>query len=196
MEGYAYFPAIVYRDERPDLLEKVLPICKQYLDQARQPNTMLVQSNNLNSEPLMQDVVNYLLVSAADILRGQGYSIDRYDFYISGLWAQELKANYGTDVHVHKNSQICGWIFLETPTNGAYPIYHDCRMNKAMVELDFVQDTEITNATKSIHFNNMQPGTILFSNSWMQHQLVGGQSESPTKCIHFIVSHKERSCSI
>lgn len=195
MEGYAYFPAIVYRDERPDLIEKVLPQCIQALDQARQNGTLMTQSFHLGHDPAMREVSDYLLVSSVDILRSQGYSVEKYDFYLSGLWAQEINKGSSTNVHVHKNSQICGWFFLDVPEGGAYPIYHDTRMNKAMVELDFVQGDEISNATNTVNFNNMKPGSVLFSNSWMLHQLVGGASELPTRCVHFIVSHKERLCS-
>jgi hypothetical protein len=195
MESFAYFPAIVYRDERPDLVQSALPTCIQALDQVRQPGWVMAQSNHLAHEPGLREVADYILLSAVDILRGQGYSVDKYDFYLQGLWAQEV-AMGGTNVHVHKNSQICGWFFLETPEGGAYPIYHDTRINKAMVELDFIQGDEVTNATNAIHFNNVQPGSVLFSNSWMQHQLLGGPSTAPTRCIHFIVSHKERTCNI
>jgi uncharacterized protein (TIGR02466 family) len=153
------------------------------------------QSAPLMHDPAFREVADYLLVSSVDILRGQGYAVDRYDFYLQGLWVQEVTKGAGTNVHVHKNSQICGWFFLETPESGAYPIYHDTRKNKEMVELDFIQGSDITNATNMIHFNNMQPGSVLFSNSWMQHQLMGNMSEQPTRCIHFIVSHKERQCS-
>jgi hypothetical protein len=195
MEGFAYFPAIVYRDERPDLVEKVLPRCIQALDQVRQEGATMIQSMYLGHDPALREVADYLLLSSVDILRGQGYSVENYDFYLSGLWAQETVKGAGTNVHVHKNSQICGWFFLEAPEGGAYPMYYDTRMNKGMVELDFVQGNEVSNATNMINFNNVIPGSVLFSNSWMQHQLVGGVSEMPTRCIHFIVSHKERMCS-
>jgi Putative 2OG-Fe(II) oxygenase len=196
MEGFAYFPAIVYRDERPDLVEKVLPACIHHLDQVRKPELSMCQSGYLGHDPSFREVANYLLLSSVDLLRSQGYAVEKYDFYLSGFWAQEINRASGTNVHVHKNSQMCGWFFLETPENGAYPIYHDTRMNKSMIELDFIQEKEITNATNNIHFNNMAPGTVMFSNSWMQHQLTGSNAEKPTRCIHFIVSHKERSCNI
>jgi hypothetical protein len=196
MEGFAYFPAIVYRDERPDLVEKVLPTCIQYLDQVRKPEWPMCQSAHLGDEPALQEVADYLLLSVVDLLRGQGYAVDKYDFYLSGLWAQEVNRGAGTDVHAHKNSQMCGWFFLEAPQGGAYPIYHDTRMNKSMIELDFMQGAEITTATNAIHFNNMVPGTVMFGNSWMQHQLTGSNADTPTRCIHFIVSHKERLCSM
>jgi hypothetical protein len=121
--------------------------------------------------------------------------VAKYDFYLQGLWAQEINRGGGTNVHVHKNSQMCGWFFLETPQSGAYPVYHDPRMNKAMSELDFVQGEEVTNPTNSIHFNKVVPGTIMFSNSWMQHQLTASNADTPTRCVHFIVAHRERPCS-
>lgn len=195
MDAFAYFPAIVYRDEQPDLAKNVLATCVQALDQVRQPDKLMVQSIHLAAKPECQEVAKYLLSSAANILRSQGYSVDNYEFYLSGLWAQEIKKGASTNVHVHKNSQLCGWLFLETPEGGAYPVYHDTRTNKAMVELDFVQGDGISNATNMVHFNNMKPGSVLFSNSWMNHQLVGGMSDSPTRCIHFIISHKERVCN-
>lgn len=192
MEGFAYFPAIVYRDERPDLVEKVLPATMKHLDKVRDSMWAVLQSEHIGGDPDVRDLADYLLWSSVDILRTQGYAVDKYDFYLSGLWAQELQKGAGTNVHVHKNSQICGWFFLETPQGCSYPVYHDTRMNKAMVELDFVQGEEVTNATGIIHFNNVVPGTVLFSNSWMNHQLVGGNADSPTRCVHFIVSHKDR----
>jgi hypothetical protein len=194
MEGFAYFPAIVYRDERPDLIDSIKQRYLECIDVMRGEAPM-TQSPALHTDPEFRPIADYLLVAAVDLLREQGYAVERYDFYLAGLWAQEVGSGSGTNVHVHKNSQLCGWMFLETPENGAYPMYHDTRMNKAMVELDFVSSNEVTNATNSIHFNNVQPGTVLFSNSWMQHQLVGGNAEAPTRSLHFIISHRDRPCS-
>lgn len=195
MEGFAYFPAIVYRDERPDLIERVLPTCIEYLDRVRHEDARMCQSAHLGHEPNLRELSDYLLISAVEILREQGYAVEHYDFHISGLWAQEVKRGAGTNVHVHKNSQIAGWFFIEVPESGAYPIYHDTRMNKAMVELDQTPTDRVENATNTIHFNNVQAGTVLLSNSWMQHQLVGGNSDEPTRCVHFIISHKDRPWS-
>ena len=192
IQEFEYFPTAVYRDERPEFIESVLPTCMQYLDKVRDSMWAVIQSEHLGNEPSVRGLADYLLWSSVDILRKQGYLVEKYDFYLQGLWAQEVGKNSGTNVHVHKNSQICGWFFLDAPENGAYPIYHDPRSNKQMVELDYVQGSEITNATGMIHFNNMQPGTVMFSNSWIEHQLASGPSEVPTRCIHFIVSHRDR----
>lgn len=196
MQGFTYFPAAVYRDERPDLVEDILPTAIKYLDNVRGEQGFLCQSRPLQGDAVFRPVADYLLLSSVAILKEQGYQTDHYDFYVSGLWAQEVKSGTSTHVHVHKNSQISGWMFLETPNNGAYPVYHDTRVNKSMIELDLIGSEEITLATSTIHFNNVVPGTVLLSNSWMPHQLVGGVSDEPTRCIHFIISHKDRPCSM
>lgn len=194
MEAFAYFPSIVYRDEQPDWVNHIKQVVQKYYDTLPQEGVLL-QTNHMANDPELKFLVDYLLVSSIDILRSQGYDVDKYEFSVSGLWGQDVKCNGGTNVHAHKNSQICGWLFLETPDKGSFPVFYDPRIQKQMIELDFVQGEEITNATSSVHFNNLKPGTILMANSWLQHQLTQNISQSETKSIHFIVSHRDRVCS-
>ena len=197
MEWYSYFPSIVYREEHPEWVEQTLQAVQKYYDNCAS-NQPLAQTEFLGHDPALKFLADYLLEKSVEILVGQGYNLDNYELYASGLWGQGIKSNIGTNVHVHKNSQICGWFFLETPTGGSYPIYHDPRINKQMVELDSVQGPELTNASAHVHFNNVVPGTFLFSNSWMQHQLTQNMAKESTKAIHFIISHKDKAhaCSM
>lgn len=196
MMHFDYFPSRVYRDERPDLVQQVLPVCDVRLNEMRNANYPFCQTNHLGREAELRQLSGYLLLSAGNILREQGYMVENYDFYLSGLWAQEIKRNGHTDRHAHKNSQICGWFFLEVPDAGVVAIYHDTRINKSMIEIDFNHEENIQFATNSIFFDNMQAGTVLLNNSWMQHQLSGGDSEQPTKCIHFTISHRDILCNM
>ena len=195
MEAFAYFPALVYREDHPDWVGYTLQVVQKYYD-AVQNDSAMAQTMHMANDPDLKFLVDYLLLAGDTILREQGYDMDKYELYLSGLWGQDVKCTGGTNVHVHKNSQICGWFFLETPEGGSYPVYHDPRMNKQMVELDYVQGTGLTNASSFVHFNNVKPGTFLFANSWMQHQLTQNTSQEQTKSVHFIISHKERACNI
>ena len=195
MDRYDYFPSSVYREEHPDWVAFTRQVVQKYYDQ-NVTDGVLDQTNHMANDPDLKFLVDYLVLASDTILREQGYDMDKYELYVSGLWGQDVKCNGGTNVHVHKNSQICGWFFLETPEGGSYPVYHDPRINKQMIELDYVQSTELTNASSTVHFNNVKPGTILMANSWMQHQLTPNMAQTETKSIHFIVSHRERSCSI
>ena len=195
MEAFAYFPTLVYREDHPDWVGYTLQVVQKYYN-AVQNDSAMAQTMHMANDPDLKFLVDYLLLAGDTILREQGYDMDKYELYLSGLWGQDVKCTGGTNVHVHKNSQICGWFFLETPEGGSYPVYHDPRMNKQMVELDYVQGTELTNASSFVHFNNVKPGTFLFANSWMQHQLTQNTSQEQTKSVHFIISHKERACNI
>lgn len=194
MDAYTYFPSVVYREEHPDWVGYTLQVAQKYYT-AAQNGGLMAQTDHMANDPDLKFLVDYLVLASDTILRDQGYNMDKYELYVSGLWGQDVKCNGGTNVHIHKNSQICGWFFLETPEGGSYPVYHDPRMNKQMIELDYVQGTELTNASSYVHFNNVRPGTILMANSWMQHQLTPNMAQTETKSIHFIVSHRERPCS-
>ena len=195
MDRYEYFPSLIYRDERPDWVGYTLQVVEKYYAAVASAG-VVDQTDHMANDPDLKFLVDYLVLASDTILREQGYNVDKYELYVSGLWGQDVKCNGGTNVHVHKNSQICGWFFLETPEKGAYPVYHEPRMNKQMVELDYVQGPELVNASSHVHFNNVKPGTILMSNSWMQHQLTQNNSQEQTKSVHFIVSHRERACNI
>jgi len=194
MDRFEYFPSCIYRDEQPEWVGYTRQVVQKYYD-AVISGSAVDQTAHMANDSDLKFLVDYLVLASDTILREQGYDMDKYELYVSGLWAQDVKCTGGTNVHVHKNSQICGWFFLETPEGGSYPVYHDTRMNKQMVELDYVQGTELVNASSYIHFNNLKPGTILMANSWMQHQLTQNTAQTETKSVHFIISHKDRACS-
>jgi uncharacterized protein (TIGR02466 family) len=194
MHRFEYFPSCVYRDEQPDWVGYTLQVAQKYYAAAQNGGAM-AQTTHMANDPDLKFLVDYLILASDTILREQGYDMDKYELYVAGLWGQDVKCTGGTNVHVHKHSQICGWFILETPEGGSYPVYHDPRMNKQMVELDYVQGTELTNASSYVHFNNVKSGTVLMANSWMQHQLTQNMAQAETKSIHFIISHKDRPCS-
>lgn len=197
MQKFEYFPAQVVRDERPDFLDGLKIVHEEAMREVWEEGMSMLQSGSLIHHPSLVDFKNYLMLASVDILREQGYDTGKYDFYLRELWAQEIKRSGGTTAHIHKNSQICGWVFINVPENSAYVVYHDTRINKNVLELDYLQENDqISNATSSIYFSNLLEGTVLFNNSWMSHQIVAGTSEETTRCFHFVVSHKERMCNI
>jgi len=198
MEAFAYFPSLIYRDEKPEWVSALRDSLTEHF-RAVEDNTsvrpggaVLVQTAPLNEDRRFADLIQYLYDASVLILTDQGYAIDRYDFHLSGLWGQKITSGGATDVHVHRNSQLTGWIFLDTPTDGAYPVFKDPRYGKAMVELDHENSEEIKFATNTINFNNVRPGTVLIANSWLPHQVISGGSDLPTTTIHFIVSCREK----
>jgi len=194
VNSYAYFSSLVYRDEKPDWVAHTLDITKKYFSDAPQ-NEFVIQTDQMVNDSNLEFLNNHLIASAYNILVGQGYDMQKYELYVGCIWGQNFKAIGGMPSHVHKNSQICGWFFLETSEGSVYPVYQDVRANKQMVELDYIQGSELTNASSQVHFNNVIPGTILMANSWLPHQLVATEATAQSKMLHFTICHREKICS-
>lgn len=193
MQGFAYFPAIIYRDEQPNFAEELRNICYNKLKASNTDQICsIIQSDDVTNASEFHSLKKYLLKSSIDILQNQGYDVDLYNFYVSDLWIQQLNHGASTDIHVHKNSQISGWLFIDTPKKGSFPLYYDPRILKEMVELQIREPDTISNSTSIINFQNVYPGTVLFNNSWLKHQLSFNESDQATVAIHFIISYDER----
>lgn len=190
MNSFYYFPTVIYRDEQPQFVDSLIKFSKNYFQQ----DENICQTNNMVKEKNISFFVDYLKINAESILLNQGYLTEKYEIYVSYIWGQRLK--YGTNVHVHKNSQLCGWIFLKTPVNGSYPLFYDPRLNKKMIEMDYIENENVNISTSIINFNNIKPGTILLTNSWLEHQLTPSKSEELTETLHFIISCKEKLCNM
>jgi uncharacterized protein (TIGR02466 family) len=190
VEAFAYFASSIYREERPEWVGETLEHTQKYYDQM-QPS-VVKQTGHMANDPDLGYLASYFRDRAVSILRDQGYLTDEYEFYVSGMWGQEFACTGSNLMHVHPDSQVSGFYFLETPEGGSYPIFDDPRSAKKMSDLFAEQKEEINAATQQIHFNNVQPGTMMFFNSWLPHMITPNQSESPTKFVHFILSQRKR----
>lgn len=190
MEAFAYFASPIYREERPEWVGETLEHTQKYYDQM-QPS-VVKQTEHMANDPDLGYLSSYFRDRSVSILRDQGYLTDEYEFYVSAMWGQEFACTGSNLLHVHADSQVSGFYFLETPEGGSYPIFDDPRPAKKMSDLFSEQKEEINLATQQIHFNNVQPGTMMFFNSWLPHMITPNQSESPTKFVHFILSQRKR----
>jgi len=197
MQAFAYFPSVIYREEYPELVEQTKQASEKHFQFAMQQiegadNFPVIQTGAMQNDPEMKFLTDCFQTTAVNILREQGYAVDHYDFYVSAMWGHELKKYGRNEAHIHANAQICGFYFFETHEDGAYPLFQDPRQGKSMVELQSELSSEVKIATTTINFQNAIPGTFLFCNAWLPHQIVCGPSEKPSRFIHFILSHREK----
>ena len=190
MEAYAYFSSAIYREERPEWVGETLEHSKRYYD--RIEDSAVKQTENMASDSELSYLSSYFRDKGVSILRDQGYLTDEYEFYVSAMWAQEFGCNSSNIMHVHGDSQISGFYFLDAPEGGSYPIFDDPRPGKKMADLLSAQSDEIKMATPQIHFNNVKAGTIMLFNSWLPHMITQNQSNDATRFIHFILSQRKR----
>lgn len=190
MEAYAYFSSPIYREERLEWVEETLKHTHKYYEQIE--SSVVKQTGYMGNDPDLRYLTSYFRDKGVSILKDQGYLTDEYEFYVSGMWGQEFASTGSNIMHVHGNSQISGFYFLEVSKGGSYPIFDDPRSGKKMSELFSEQKEEVNMATQQIHFNNVQSGTMMMFNSWLPHMITANQSETPTKFIHFILSQRKR----
>lgn len=195
MNEFHYFPTAIYREEKPEWVNHVLKNVQKYYDQQRQINEEqnnfwpLIQTVHLGNDPELFFLSDYFKNAATELLRKQGYFLDPFEFFTSGMWAQEIGLGGFHEPHVHANTQICGLFFLQTPERGSYPVFSDPRISKSMTDL-MMADNEVRVGTPKIYFDSVIPGTFMFFNAWLPHQLSICQSQEPTKFIHFTLSFK------
>jgi uncharacterized protein (TIGR02466 family) len=190
LESYAYFSSPIYREERLKWVEETLKHTQKYYEQI-EPR-VVKQTGHMGNDPDLGYLASYFRDKGASILKEQGYLTDEYEFYVSGMWGQEFACTGSNIMHVHGDSQISGFYFLEVPEGGSYPIFDDPRSGKRMADLWPMASDEITMATPQIHFNNVQAGTMMLFNSWLPHMITPNHSNNPTKFIHFILSQRKR----
>jgi hypothetical protein len=195
MQQYDYFSSCVYRDERPDLIQTVLPVYEHHTSRMVNVDSSYCRSDNVVRDPSLRQLSDYLLLSTNNILRSQGYMVEKYDFYVSNIWALKLGKKGVTDRSVCKNSQIKGYFFIEVPNICPSVDYYDTRIYKNMIELECLQEEAVSFATNTICFKNMQAGTVLLSNSWMEDRLIDNGSGLSTKCLQFTISHRDILCN-
>tara|TARA_R100000908_G_C3748642_1_gene143525 strand:- start:1008 stop:1586 length:579 start_codon:yes stop_codon:yes gene_type:complete len=190
MEAYSYFSSLIYREERINWVDKTLKHTQKYYDQI-QPS-LVKQTEHMANDPDLGYLTSYFRDKGVSILKDQGYLTDEYDFYVSGMWGQEFACTGSNIMHVHSDSQISGFYFLEVPEGGSYPIFDDPRSGKRMADLWAAPSDQVTMATPQIYFDNVQAGTMMLFNSWLPHMITPNQSNNPTKFIHFMLSQRKR----
>ena len=195
MESYAYFSSAIYREERPEWVGETLKHTQKYYGETRAwlpDGSLIKQTGPMGKDSDLTYLSSYFRDKGGSILKDQGYLTDEYEFYLSGMWGQEFECNGSNIMHVHGDSQISGFYFLEVPEGGSYPIFDDPRSGKRMTDLEAAPSDELTMASPYIHFNNVQAGTMILFNSWLPHMITSNQSNEPTKFVHFILSQRKR----
>ena len=198
MNEFHYFQSAIYREERPEWVEPVLRRSKSYYEvqqkRHKEENIQwpVIQTEHLGNDPELQFLGDFFGQIATGILESQGYYLEPYELRVNGMWGQAIGQGGMHEPHVHANTQMCGFFFLQTPEGGSYPIFSDPRPGKVMADFWTKQDGNVHLASPQIHFNNVLPGTFMFFNAWLPHQLTINQNTEPTKFVHFTLMAREK----
>jgi len=196
---FDYFPSSVYILEKPEFLKSVNKISDQYLSKAQNDVNDIYpvkMTDNYMNEESISDFSSYVLNTAWNILKSQGYAMDNYTTHFSEMWTQEHGKVSGMEQHVHGfGSQLSAFYFLECPKDCSRVVIHDPRPGKVMSSLPEENMTLATPASLMVNFEP-KPGMLWFANSYIPHSFTRNQSDDPIVFVHMniYVNAKQNVC--
>lgn len=144
------------------------------------------KSNDLIVDNDFHEFRKFICDKSLYILDEQGYDINLYNLKINQIWVQEFSSLGGGNntPHIHSESHISGFYFLKCSDKTSFPVFYDTRLQKRMNQLTEKNINEITNASGKVNFKPT-PGTFIFFNSYLEHELVLDHGIEPFRYIHF-----------
>ena len=189
-----FFTTPIYFDEKKEWVEKLNDVSNSYILKAKENNKKKVDKDFgivHHSEPLVEDVnfedfLKFINSNAFNILNNQGFDLTNYLLITTELWVQEFASLGGGNhsPHIHWNGHISGFYFLKCSEKTSFPIFHDPRPSKLMIQLPEKNNNTITYASEKINFK-LEPGTFVFFNSYLQHEFAVDNGIEPFRFIHF-----------
>jgi uncharacterized protein (TIGR02466 family) len=185
-----YFPSSIYQVKRLDLLDQVNKVTEKYLKKAKNTQKFdklypVYQTDNMYSDPELEEFINFVGTTSETILIAQGYKMDDMELFFNEMWVQEHHRSSLMEQHIHGyGSQISGFYFLKCPENCSKIIIHDPRPGKVQIGLPEVDYTNATYASNMVNFTP-EAGKLFFANSWLPHSFSKHNSKEPLTFIHF-----------
>jgi uncharacterized protein (TIGR02466 family) len=193
---YLFFSSGVYIEEDNSWLESLNKLSDPYINEAVENNKKYFINNKdfgfaHHSSDLMNDInflkfIQFVSKKSYSFLDEQGYDLKDYSLAIRELWVQEFSKEGGGhhSIHTHSNGHMSGFYFLKCSNKTSFPIFHDPRPGKMMIQLPQKDINKITEASEKINFKP-KPGTLVFFNSYLGHEFVVDHGIEPFRFIHF-----------
>jgi len=185
---------LVFQDN--SWLDSLNKFSENYIIKSRDENKKRVINNkefgfSNHSSPLINDenfldFIKFVSKKSFNFLEEQGYDLSNYSLNVLDLWVQEFAKNGGGNhnTHVHSNSHVSGFYFLKCSNKTSYPIFHDPRPGKLMIQLPEKNKSLITEASESVPLFP-SPGTFVFFNSYLGHEFPVDLGVESFRFIHF-----------
>ena len=184
-----YFSTPFYVVRKMEFLDAVRAVSDRYLLQAQkdQRDVVLMTANYMN-EPELAEFAQYVSQTSWNILASQGYAMEKMVTFFMEMWTQEHNQTSYMETHVHGHgAQISAFYFLDVPPRSGKLVIHDPRPAKVIVDLPEQDHKQITNASQQIVFNP-EPGSLVFTNSWVPHSFTKNLSEQSMRFVHMNLS--------
>ena len=185
-----YFKTPVYYLNDTSWIENLNINCDKHILDALKNNKdcfkSVYHSSSLAEDDNFKEFIKFICNISYKILDEQGYNMNLYSLIISDLWVQEFSKKGGGNhnSHIHSNSHISGFYFLKCSSKTSFPIFHDSRLNKKMIQLKEKDEKLNTDSSEKINVTSA-PGLFVFFNSYLEHEFIVDNGIEPFRFIHF-----------
>lgn len=199
-----YFTTPIFFENKSEFLNDVNNICDKYIEDAKKANETLIlerekklekkigdfgmshHSTSLLENKDLQEFSSYIAKKSFEILDYMGYNLENYSLYFNDLWVQEFSEKGGGhhESHSHSNNHMSGFYFLKCSDKTSFPIFHDPRYSKSMIQLPLKNENELSLATEKIFFKPT-PGILIYFPAYLAHQFVLDNGIETFRFIHF-----------
>lgn len=194
VEAFWHFPTLIYSVKAPQFLATAKTVVNEAISEKKKAIKKLdeiypvIMTDNLNSDPRMLDLANFIAQTAWEILDSQGYAMQHFSTYFTEFWCQEHHKHSAMEQHVHGyGSQIVGFYFIDVPKDSSRVLFHDPKAGKVQLNLPEKDMSQATAASNVINFAP-EAGTVMLANAWLAHSFSRHAASKPMRFIHFNVS--------
>jgi uncharacterized protein (TIGR02466 family) len=181
------FSTRIYKGYLPGWVSSTNRFTEEYYREQKENNPSdVLQTRNLTHLPELEYFCDYVVRETINSFSEQKYNVDLYNFYLKDLWGQEFYGGGYNFPHVHSNCVMVGLYFLKVPEVSPRVALSDPRPGKVMCELE-PREADDHNVP-FILVDDIKPGTVIFFNAWLTHNISMPRSSESLKFLHFNVS--------
>jgi len=195
-----YFPSSIYILDKSEYLETVKGVSDEYLKQATESVSDLYpckMTADFSQEAVMSDFNNYVLNTAWNVLKSQGYAMDKYRTVFSSMWTQDHDTGSAMAEHIHGGGvQLTGFYFLEVPEGSSKAVFHDPRASKVIIALEEKDSFQATQASRMVNFTP-EAGMLMLSNAYLPHSFTKNGANKALQFVHMninVIPSQAHSC--
>ena len=196
-----YFITPIYDIFLPEFIKPLNKVSDKFIKEAKKKNilenkkrfkknigdlTKVHHSTSLINIKEFHGIKNFVINQSPFILNQIGYDVSNHIMKMTEMWVQEFPEKGGGyhEGHLHSNNHISGFYFLKCSENTSYPIFHDPRYSKTMMQLPEKNKENITFINDLINYK-VVPGTLVLFPSFIEHSFMVDTGIDPFRFIHF-----------
>jgi len=143
-------------------------------------------SESLINNKSFENFKTYIGELSVSILDSQGYDLKNHLLFFKELWVQQFAEKGGGhhNTHVHYNSHLSGFYFLKANDKTPFPIFHDSRPGKDMIQLPRKNENALDLSNDMVHYN-IKPGSLIIFPSYLPHEFDVDHGIDTFRFIHF-----------